>query len=146
MSGIFGVVSKANCAPTLFYGTDYHSHMGTEYGGIAVLGSRFYPPSHDISQSQFKSKFMDEYKQMEGPMGIGVISDRDPQPLIVGSRFGTFAAVSAGLIENLEALGTELLREGHSFGEMTSGGFNSVELISKLINTGKDLIDGIVKM
>ena len=146
MSGIFGVVSKANCAPTLFYGTDYHSHMGTEYGGIAVLGSRFYRSIHDISQSQFKSKFMDEYKQMQGPMGIGVISDRDPQPLIVGSRFGTFAIVSAGLIENLETLGTELLQEGHSFGEMTSGGFNSVELISKLINTGKDLIDGIGKM
>jgi amidophosphoribosyltransferase len=79
-------------------------------------------------------------------MGIGVISDRDPQPLIVGSRFGTFAIVCAGLIENLESLGTELLQEGHSFGEMTSGGINSVELVAKLINTGKDLIDGFGKM
>jgi amidophosphoribosyltransferase len=146
MSGIFGVASKENCASTLFYGTDYHSHMGTEYGGMAVLGNRFYRSIHDISQSQFKSKFMEEYKEMQGPMGIGVISDRDPQPLIVGSRFGTFAVVCAGLIDNLEALGGQLLREGHSFGEMTSGGFNSVELVSKLINSGKDLIDGIAKM
>lgn len=146
MSGVFGVVSKDNCAATLFYGTDYHSHMGTEYGGIAVLGTRFYRAIHDISQSQFKSKFVDEYKEMQGRMGIGVISDRDPQPLIVGSRFGTFAIVTAGLIENLDTLGAELLQEGHSFGEMTSSGINSVELVAKLINTGKDLVDGIEKM
>ncbi len=105
MSGIFGVVSRDDCSSTLFYGTDYHSHMGTEYGGIVVLGNRFHRSIHDITQSQFKSKFVDEYKQMQGRMGIGVISDRDPQPLIVGSRFGTFAIVTAGLIENLEFLG-----------------------------------------
>ena len=74
MSGIFGIVSKSNCASTLFYGTDYHSHMGTEYGGMAVLGTRFNRAIHDIGQSQFKSKFVDEYKTMQGPMGIGVIS------------------------------------------------------------------------
>ncbi|HXZ37641.1 MAG TPA: amidophosphoribosyltransferase, partial [Thermodesulfobacteriota bacterium] len=146
MSGIFGIVSNNNCASTLFYGTDYHSHMGTEYGGMAVLGTRFNRAIHDISQSQFKSKFVDEYKTMQGPMGIGVISDRDPQPLIVGSRFGTFAIVNAGLIENLESLSTELLEQGHSFGEMTSGGINSVELVAKLINTGKDLVDGFDRM
>jgi amidophosphoribosyltransferase len=146
MSGIFGIVSKGNCAATLFYGTDYHSHMGTEYGGIAVLGDRFYRSIHDISQSQFKSKFVDEYKQMQGRMGIGVISDRDPQPLIVGSRFGNFAIVTAGLIENLDTLGAELLQEGHSFGEMTSSGINSAELVAKLINRGKDMVDGIEKM
>jgi amidophosphoribosyltransferase len=146
MSGIFGIVSKGNCAATLFYGTDYHSHMGTEYGGIAVLGDRFYRSIHDIRQSQFKSKFVDEYQQMQGPMGIGVISDRDPQPLIVGSRFGNFAIVTAGLIENLDTLGAELLQEGHSFGEMTSSGINSAELVAKLINRGKDMVDGIEKM
>ncbi len=146
MSGIFGVVSKGQCASTLFYGTDYHSHMGTEYGGMAVLGNKFHRGIHDISQSQFKSKFVSEYKEMIGPMGIGVISDRDPQPLIVGSRFGTFAIVIAGLIENSEALAKELLEAGHSFGEMSSGGINSVELVAKLINTGKDLVDGIERM
>jgi amidophosphoribosyltransferase len=146
MSGIFGVVSRDECSSTLFYGTDYHSHMGTEYGGIVVLGNRFHRSIHDITQSQFKSKFVNEYKQMQGRMGIGVISDRDPQPLIVGSRFGTFAIVTAGLIENLEFLGSELLREGHSFGEMTGTGINSVELVAKLINGGTDLVDGIEKM
>ncbi len=146
MSGLFGVVSKTDCAATLFYGTDYHSHMGTEYGGIAVLGKRFYRSIHDISQSQFKSKFADEYKQMMGNMGIGVISDRDPQPLIVGSKFGTFAIVTAGLIENIYSLSGDLLQEGHSFGEMSSGGINSVELVAKLINRGKDIVDGIEKM
>ena len=146
MSGVFGVVSKTNCAATLFYGTDYHSHMGTEYGGISVLGERFHRSIHDISQSQFKSKFADEYKQMKGSMGIGVISDRDPQPLIIGSKFGTFAIVTAGLIENIDSLSADLLQEGHSFGEMSSGGINSVELVAKLVNTGKDIICGIEKM
>ena len=146
MSGLFGVVSKSNCAATLFYGTDYHSHMGTEYGGISVLGEKFQRSIHDISQSQFKSKFADEYRQMKGNMGIGVISDRDPQPLIIGSKWGTFAIVTAGLIENLDSLSAELLREGHSFGEMSSGGVNSVELAAKLINRAKDIVDGIEKM
>jgi amidophosphoribosyltransferase len=146
MSGIFGVVSKSNCTGTLFYGTDYHSHMGTEHGGITILGQRFYRSIHNISQSQFKSKFADEYKQMEGNMGIGVISDRDPQPLIIGSKFGTFAIVTAGLIENMDSLSADLLREGHTFGEMSSSGINSVELVAKLINTGADIIDGTEKM
>ncbi len=137
MSGVFGIVSKKNCSDTLLYGTDYHSHMGTEYGGLAVLGRRFYRSIHDISKSQFKSKFFDEYKRMKGRMGIGVISDREPQPLIIGSKFGTFAIVVAGLVENTDALAQELLREGESFGEMSSGGINSVELIAKLITRAK---------
>src|SRR4030065_217014 len=80
MSGIFGIVSAKNCSDILLYGTDYHSHMGTEYGGMTVLGDRFYRSIHDISKSQFKSKFVDDYKEMTGPLGIGVISDKDPQP------------------------------------------------------------------
>ena len=143
MSGIFGVISKGNCASTLFYGTDYHSHMGTEYGGMVVWGERLFRAIHDISQSQFKSKFLEDYRQMTGNMGIGVVSDRDPQPLIVGSRFGTFAIVSAGLIDNLDSLSAELLKEGHSFGEMSSRGVNSVELVAKLINKKEDVIEGI---
>ncbi len=143
MSGIFGVISKGNCASTLFYGTDYHSHMGTEYGGMVVWGERLFRAIHDISQSQFKSKFLEDYRQMTGNMGIGVVSDRDPQPLIVGSRFGTFAIVSAGLIDNLDSLSAELLKEGHSFGEMSGRGVNSVELVAKLINKKEDVIEGI---
>jgi amidophosphoribosyltransferase len=143
MSGIFGIVSKKNCADMLLYGTDYHSHMGTEYGGMAVMGRQFHRSIHDISKSQFKSKFYDDYKTMKGPLGIGVISDRDPQPLIIGSRFGNFAIVVAGLIENVNELGSELLKEGETFGEMSSGGINSVELIAKLITRGRTLLEGI---
>jgi len=143
MGGIFGVVSKKNCAQILLYGTDYHSHMGTEYGGMAVLGKQFYRSIHDISKSQFKSKFFDEYKEMKGSMGIGVISDRDPQPLIIASKFGNFAIVTTGLIENVNELAQELLKEGETFGELSKGGINSVELIAKLINRGENLIAGI---
>ncbi len=143
MSGVFGIVSKKNCADILLYGTDYHSHMGTEYGGMAVFGKQFNRSIHDISKSQFKSKFYDDYKTMKGSMGIGVISDRDPQPLIIGSRFGNFAIVVAGLIENVNELGSELLQEGETFGEMTSGGINSVELIAKLITKGPSFLEGI---
>jgi amidophosphoribosyltransferase len=143
MSGVFGVVSNKNCSDTLLYGTDYHSHMGTEYGGMAVFGKRFYRSIHDISKAQFKSKFFDDYKEMKGHFGIGAVSDRDPQPLIIGSKFGNFAIVVAGLIENVNELGSELLREGETFGEMSSGGINSVELIAKLITRGKTLAEGI---
>ena len=144
MSGIFGIVSKKNCADTLLYGTDYHSHMGTEYGGMTVLGKQFYRSIHDITQSQFKSKFFDDYKKMKGHLGIGVISDRDPQPLIIGSKFGNFAIVIAGLIENVNELASELLREGETFGEMSSSGrINSVELVAKLITRGQNLLEGI---
>ena len=143
MSGVFGVVSNKNCSDTLLYGTDYHSHMGTEYGGMAVFGKRFYRSIHDISKTQFKSKFFDDYKEMKGHFGIGAVSDRDPQPLIIGSKFGNFAIVVAGLIENVNELGSELLREGETFGEMSSGGINSVELIAKLITRGKTLPEGI---
>jgi amidophosphoribosyltransferase len=146
MSGIFGIVSKGNCASTLFYGTDYHSHMGTEYGGMVVWGERLFRAIHEISQSQFKSKFVEDYKEMSGNMGIGVVSDRAPQPLIVGSRFGTFAIVTAGLIDNLEPLAAEMMKEGDSFGEMSSGGVNSVELVAKLINKREEVVDGIEYM
>jgi amidophosphoribosyltransferase len=143
MSGVFGIVSNRNCSDTLLYGTDYHSHMGTEFGGMAVFGKKFHRSIHDISKGQFKSKFFDDYKEMKGNMGIGVVSDRDPQPLIVASKFGNFAIVVAGLIENVSELASELLGEGETFGEMSSGGINSVELIAKLITRGKTVSKGI---
>jgi amidophosphoribosyltransferase len=120
--------------------------MGTEYGGMAVLGKQFHHSIHDISKSQFKSKFFDDYKGMKGHMGIGVISDRDPQPLIIGSKFGNFAIATAGLIENVNELAAELLQEGETFGEMSSGGINSVELVAKLINRGRTLPEGIERV
>ncbi len=143
MSGVFGIVSKKNCADILLYGTDYHSHMGTQYGGMAVLGKQFYRSIHDISKSQFKSKFFEDHKEMKGNLGIGVISDRDPQPLIIGSKFGTFAIAAAGLVENVGELASKLFKDGETFGEMSSGGINSVELMAKLITRGRTLTEGI---
>lgn len=147
MSGIFGVVSeKGDCAETLLYGTDYHSHLGTEYGGIAVLGKNFQRQIHSISQSQFKSKFYEDCKNMSGNKGIGVISDSNEQPMYLNSRFGPFCMVTSGLIENSEELVDKLLKEGISFSEMTDKAVNITELIAKMINRGTDLIDGIEKM
>ncbi len=92
MSGVFGVVSEKNCVSDLFYGVDYQSHLGTQYGGIAILcGKRIYRQIHDISQSQFKSKFFEDYKKAEGKYGIGVISDSDAQPMFLNTKFGSFA-------------------------------------------------------
>lgn len=146
MSGIFGVIAKGDCVEDLFYGTDYHSHMGTEYGGLAVLGEEFKRQIHNISQGQFKSKFYADYRSMPGNKGIGVISDFDEQPIYLNSRFGPFCIVTAGLIENKEALAKELLNQRVSFSEVSQGGVNVVELIAKLINQGKSIVDGIEKM
>ena len=146
MSGIFGVVSKKDCAETLFYGTDYHSHLGTEYGGMAVLEKDFTRQIHTLSQSQFKSKFHDDYKYMNGSKGIGVISDYDEQPIYLNSKFGPFCIVTSGFVENAEELAAELLKNGISFSEVSERAVNTPELIAKLINQGTDLIDGIEKM
>jgi len=147
MGGLFGVVSDENCAKTLFYGTDYHSHLGTENAGMAVFGTKgFYKTIHSISQAQFKSRFVDDYKVMDGQIGIGVIDDDSPQPLIFRSKFGTFAIAATGMIANYESLTEKILNEGMSFTERTGGRVNSVELATKLINKGKDIVDGIRKM
>jgi len=146
MSGIFGVVSKGNCAETLFYGTDYHSHLGTEYGGMAVLGEDFTRQIHNVSQSQFKAKFYDDYKYMNGNKGIGVISALEEQPIYLNSKFGPFCLVTNGIIENTEELTAKLLDKGISFSEVSKGTVNATELIAKLISQGKNLIDGIEKM
>lgn len=146
MSGIFGVVSKEDCVETLFYGTDYHSHLGTEYGGMAVLGENFTRQIHNISYTQFKSKFFEDCKRMEGNKGIGVIGAFDEQPIYLNSKFGPFCLVTAGLIENIEELMSRLLKKGISFTEVAKGLVNVTELIAKLIVEGDNLIDGIEKM
>ncbi|MBN3040869.1 MAG: amidophosphoribosyltransferase [Candidatus Omnitrophica bacterium] len=146
MSGIFGAVSENDCAEIVFYGTDYHSHLGTEYGGMSVLGEDFLRKIHNIAQFQFKSKFYDEYKNMKGNKGIGVISAFDEQPIYLNSRFGPFCIVSNGLIENAAELSKTLLDKGISFTEVSKNSVNEVELIAKLINQGENLIDGIEKM
>jgi amidophosphoribosyltransferase len=145
MSGIFGVVSNGNCVETLFYGTDYHSHLGTEFGGMAVLGDGFSRHIRDISQSQFKSKFYDDYKGMNGNKGIGVISALDEQPIYLNSKFGPFCIVTNGIIENAEELAYLLLQNGISFSEVSTRAVNITELIAKLISQGNNIVDGIEK-
>ncbi len=146
MSGIFGVVSKENCAETLLYGTDYHSHLGTEYGGMVVLGEDFQRQIHDISHSQFKSKFFEDCKKMTGNKGIGVISDSNEQPIFLNSKFGPFCIVTSGLIDNSEKLANALLKKGISFSEMGDGFVNVTELIAKIINQSDDIVQGIEGM
>jgi amidophosphoribosyltransferase len=146
MSGIFGVVSKNNCVDTLLYGTDYHSHLGTEYGGMAVLGKEFTRRIHNICETQFKSKFYEDSTHMEGNRGIGVISDNDEQPIYLNSQLGSFCLVTSGFIENKDALAAELLAQGISFSEVRDGHINSTELVAKLITQGKDIADGIERM
>lgn len=146
MSGIFGAVSKKNCSQTLFYGIDYHSHLGTEFGGMAILGERFSRQIHNIGQSQFKSKFYEDYHKMKGDKGIGVISDCDEQPIYLDSKFGPFCIVTAGLIENKDELKSFLFDRGVSFSEISFNKVNVSELIAKLISLGDSLIDGIERM
>ena len=146
MSGVFGVVSKGNCIQDLFYGTDYHSHLGTEYGGLVVLGDDFYRRIHNLSQSQFKSKFAEEYDKMQGNKGIGVISASNVQPIYVHSKFGPFCIVTNGFIENSQAIEKDLLSLGISFAEVGKSGVNETELVAKMINQGETIIDGIEKM
>mgnify|MGYP000745995893 CR=1 FL=1 len=147
MSGIFGVVTrKKDCAEILFYGTDYHSHLGTGYGGMAVAGDDFVRHIHNISQTQFKSKFFEDYRHMHGNKGIGVISALDEQPVFLRSQFGPFCIVTNGFIENADELACGLMKKGLSFSETTRGALNTTELVAKLITQGKTLVDGIENM
>ena len=105
MSGFFGVISKKSCTADLFFGTDYHSHLGTMRGGMAVKSSTGIKRIiHDITNSQFRSKFEDDFSKLEGSMGIGVISDYEDQPLIIGSHLGKYAIVTVGAIMNINEI------------------------------------------
>ena len=148
MSGLFGVVSNNNCISSLYYGTDYHTHLGTEYGGIAFIDKNGKPVKkiHDIKNSQFKSKFYEGSDKIKSRSGIGVISDKDPQPLTFESKFGAFAICCAGLIVNKDELASELIQKGISFSEIDRGEINTTELIAHLINQGQSIVYGIERM
>ncbi|HOU35723.1 MAG TPA: amidophosphoribosyltransferase [Candidatus Omnitrophota bacterium] len=147
MSGIFGVVTKnGSCREDLFYGTDYHSHLGTQFAGLAVFGKELNRQIHGISASQFKSKFFEDYKSFEGNKGIGVISANEEQPLYVNSRFGPFAIVTNGYIDNADELVSRLYAQGESFSEVVNGRVNLTELAAKLIIRGSDIVTGIEQM
>lgn len=146
MSGIFGVVKSQDCVETLFYGTDYHSHLGTQYGGVAVWGDELVRKIHSIRTSQFKSKFAEESHNLSGNRGIGVISGSQEQPICLNSRFGRFAIVMNGWIDNADRLARGLLEQGQSFSEVRRGRVNHVELVAKIISTGDDIVDGIKRV
>ncbi len=145
MGGVYGVVSKNDCVSDLFYGTDYHSHLGTVRGGLAVRnGKGFNRFIKDITNTQFRSKFEDDLPKLHGSTGIGVISDYEDQPLIIGSHLGTYALVTVGRIENLDALAKEAFKkQATHFSEMSGDEINPTELVATLINQGSTFEEGI---
>ncbi len=146
MSGIFGIVSKEDCSSQLLYGTDYQAHLGTEYGGVAIIGETFQRQIHNISRSTFKSKFFNDIATMEGNMGVGVVSGLEEQPIYLVSKFGPLCIVTNGLIENADELAREMMEEGITFSEEGRPFVNPTELVAKIITTGETIVDGIVKV
>ena len=146
MGGVFGVVSQSDCVADVFFGTDYHSHLGTKNGGMCLLGEHgFMRQIHSIAESPFRSRFRDDLSNFRGNFGIGAISDGDPQPLTVRNKFGHWAITTVGRINNKEELVGELIREGNDhFMTKSSGDINNTELIAALVSTGDDLVEGIV--
>ena len=144
MGGLFGVASKEDCVSELFYGTDYHSHLGTSSGGMAVHGANgFRHAIHNIENSYFRTKFESKLGRFRGNSGIGVISDADPQPLIVGSHLGTFGIVTVGKINNLDDLVRRAFGHRRSFFNTTGGTVNPTEMVAKLICAEENFEDGI---
>ena len=145
MGGFFGVVSKEDCLFDLFFGTDYHSHLSTRRGGLAVYGENGFDRSiHNIENSPFRTKFDKDVQEMKGNMGIGCISDYEPQPLIVRSHHGTYAITTVSKINNMDEIVQDIFDTGHAhFLEMSGGDINATELVAALINQKENLIDGI---
>ena len=146
MGGFFGVASKQDCVFDLFFGTDYHSHLGTRRAGMAVYDKQkgFDRAIHNIENSPFRTKFDKDINEMHGNLGIGCISDYEPQPLIVRSHHGTYAITTVGKINNTARIIKELFDKGHShFLEMSGGDVNATELVASLINQRENLVEGI---
>ena len=145
MGGLFGVASKSDCLFDLFFGTDYHSHLGTRRGGMAVYGENGFDRAiHNIENTPFRTKFDRDMQEMKGNLGVGCISDYEPQPLLVRSHHGTFAITTVGRINNAKELTKQIFDRGNAhFLEMSGGDINPTELVAALINQKLNLIDGI---
>ena len=145
MGGFFGVASQQDCVFDLFFGIDYHSHLGTRRGGMCVLGEDgFERAIHNIENSPFRTKFDKDVQEMKGTYGIGCISDYEPQPLLIRSHHGTYALCTVGKIDNTEEVTQLVLDQGNvHFQEMTTGEINATELVAALINCKANLIEGI---
>lgn len=145
MGGFFASALKEDCVFDLFFGTDYHSHLGTRRAGMAVYGkSGFNRAIHSIENSPFRTKFESDVNEMEGNLGIGCISDFEPQPLIVRSHHGTYAITTVGRINNVQTLSERILNgTGNHFLEMSGGEINATELVAALINEKDNIVEGI---
>lgn len=146
MGGFFGVASKKDCVFDLFFGTDYHSHLGTRRAGMAVYNKEngYERAIHNIENAPFRTKFDKDVSEMSGNIGIGCISDYEPQPLLVRSHHGTYAIMTVGKINNLNEIVQQIFNTGHShFLEMSGGDINATELVASIINQRANLIEGI---
>ena len=145
MGGLFGVASKTDCIMDLFYGVDYHSHLGTRRGGMATHGSDGFCRSiHNIENSPFRTKFERDVEELTGNLGIGCISDYEPQPLLIQSHLGSFAITTVGKINNTSELLNKIYEDGHShFQEMSGGQINATELVAALICKQDSFENGI---
>ncbi len=145
MGGFFASALKEDCVFDLFFGTDYHSHLGTRRAGMAVYGKDGFDRAiHNIENSPFRTKFEKDVHSMHGYLGIGCISDYEPQPLIIRSHHGTYAITTVGRINNINSLAEHILKKsGTQFQEMSGGSINPTELVAALINERDNFIDGI---
>ena len=147
MGGFFGVVSKRDCVLDIFFGVDYHSHLGTRRGGMIIHDSKdgFQRQIHSIENTPFRTKFEKDLADFHGCSGIGCISDNDPQPLLVRSHLGLYAITTVGLINNADEIVEKYFSApGHQFMAMSSGKINTTELVAALINQKEDLVSGIL--
>ena len=145
MGGFFGTISEKCCVDDLFYGTDYNSHLGTKRGGMVTFDQEkgFSRKIHNLERDYFRSKFEDELDSFSGNQGLGVISDTDPQPIIVNSHLGRYAVVTVAKINNLREIADELLAQRMHLSEMSANNINQSELVALLINMGNTFVDGI---
>ena len=146
MGGFFAVAAKEDCVFDLFFGTDYHSHLGTRRAGMAVYSREkgYDRAIHNIENAPFRTKFDKDVNEMQGSLGIGCISDFEPQPLMVRSHHGTYAITTVGKINNADKLIRELFSKGHShFLEMSGGDINATELVAAIVNQKDNLVEGI---
>jgi amidophosphoribosyltransferase len=145
MGGFFGVASKSDCTMHLFFGVDYHSHLGTRRGGMAVYGEEgFQKTIHNIQNSPFRTKFENDVEKFKGNIGIGCISDNEAQPLLINSHVGSFAICTVGRINNINELRDECFKAGRvQFLEMNKGLLNPTEMVAALINQKQDIVEGI---
>ena len=148
MGGFFGTISTKDCVNDLFYGTDYNSHLGTKRAGLVTFDEEkgFCRSIHSLERHYFRSRFEDELDSFKGKQGVGVISDTDPQPMIVNSHLGRYAVVTVAKINNLREIADELLAERMHFSELSANNINQTELVALLINMGNTFVEGINKV